>query len=350
MKAGIVQILSALLVSTAVAQAGGLEELDARLSALHAENVALKKLQKIQSLEKENAELRRQIGVGAESASPRAATPSPGTKVHFGPTEYIDVSGQRRSIAAPLQPAYAKVIPASPDPAISASRWVGAYVGAHVGAAAGDWPYRMHGSSSFQSTYYVANPVCCGGTNVPYTSTTTYDSDTVAGPLGAVVGGQAGYRWQMGQLVFGPEFDLSASTAQQTKTTTVTYVTTSNPPFYPRQQYTGQSNVTASLDWIASARAQLGIAFGNLLFFGTGGFAVAGADIQSSWSASNKSFYPIGYIIGGGLEWAANENISLRMEYMYLGLQKETWQDQNFTFELDPSTHVVRTAVNWRWQ
>lgn len=353
-------IIAGLLSILGATSARALDELDARLAVLQAENAALKKLQKIEALERENAVLRKQVVSSPAFGGAVAlhAAPVPPQAALRPVTEgYTDFSAQRRPTPAAPVPAYAKA-PAyvSAVPLLAADRWAGGYVGGHAGMGIGEWPYRMHSSSSYSGTSYVPNAVCCGGTYVPYMQTTTTDSSVTSGPLGAIIGVQGGYRWQFGSFVFGPEFDLSASTTKQTRSQPMTYISTYSPPVQPPQQQAYQGVLASSLDWASTLRANVGYAAGDWLLFATGGFAIAGVDVQSSWTNGNRSIYPIGYTVGGGAEWAVGTNLSLRFEYLYLGLQKTTWTDQSTTmgnasttYEISPSTHVVRAGVNWNF-
>lgn len=72
---------------------------------------------------------------------------------------------------------------------------------------------------------------------------------------------------------------------------------------------------------LPSLRARLGYAFGPLLAYGTVG--VAWAKIDNTFNTGTTSTTFNGIVCGGGLEWMATKNISLRGEVLYTDLGKE---------------------------
>ena len=85
------------------------------------------------------------------------------------------------------------------------------------------------------------------------------------GGSGALAGGQIGYNWQKGAVVFGLEADASSSWVDGST-----------------------SGFGHSVDWATSMRGRLGVAFNDnrTMLYGTGGVAWADIDYNSRSSAA----------------------------------------------------------------
>ncbi|MCV5185543.1 outer membrane beta-barrel protein, partial [Escherichia coli] len=81
--------------------------------------------------------------------------------------------------------------------------------------------------------------------------------------------------------------------------------------------------VSPSLDWFGTVRGRLGYAFDRWLVYGTGGFAYGGGS-RSPYAASYPYTLPdtarIGYALGGGVEYALTDHISVKVEGLYVDL------------------------------
>ena len=105
---------------------------------------------------------------------------------------------------------------------------------------------------------------------------------------GGLAGGQIGYNWQAGRVVYGVEADLSGSWID------------------------GANGCCGhSVNWLASVRGRPGLTgFDNrTLFYVTAGAAWADVDYSSVGSFSNTHF---GWVVGGGVERALTPNLSAR--------------------------------------
>src|SRR5690606_18104213 len=95
-------------------------------------------------------------------------------------------------------------------------------------------------------------------------------------------------------------------------------------------------NITTDIEWITTLRARAGIASGNMLFYATGGVAFADVDsdiavqcvgcTNDPHATGSSSEIQIGYALGGGLEWAPLNNVTVRAEYLYLNFGEEKHQ------------------------
>src|SRR5690606_9214241 len=74
---------------------------------------------------------------------------------------------------------------------------------------------------------------------------------------GVIGGAQLGYNFQAGNFVFGIEADISGTGIKGTVTD-------------PDAGY----RVTSRLDWLATVRGRVGMAFDRVFLYGTGGLAV----------------------------------------------------------------------------
>jgi outer membrane immunogenic protein len=130
-----------------------------------------------------------------------------------------------------------------------------------------------------------------------YGSEATSDPQAAKGGFG---GGTLGYNWQYGTFVFGVEADdafgdVSSSVA--------------SPDF----------TATAKIDNLATVRGRVGVAFDQVLLYGTGG--VAWADTKYSFSGFgltlNDNHTQTGWVAGAGVEWMFMPRWSLKAEYLY---------------------------------
>jgi outer membrane immunogenic protein len=140
---------------------------------------------------------------------------------------------------------------------------------------------------------------------------------------GAFGGGQIGYNWQRGRLVFGIEGDFQGSD-----------INSSNSGL-----------VGSDMDWFSTVRGRVGLANGPLLIYGTGG--VAFADITNRFTVVEDSDTKTGYAVGGGLEYAFAPNWSAKAEYLFLGFGDDTVAGT--TIKVDDDVHTARVGLNYHF-
>jgi outer membrane immunogenic protein len=163
--------------------------------------------------------------------------------------------------------------------------WSGFYVGLHLGGA--------NGNSEW--TDLVAGPI--GGHS----------------PTGFVGGGQAGYNFQRGAWVFGPEVSLSGSTVDGRHLDT---------------QFQGPSPQydKSAVDLFGAATGRLGYSWGPLLTYAKAGIGWAHTTYSlNGYYAPNLQFAVgddtrIGPTVGAGLAYALSPSWSAFLEYDYLRL------------------------------
>ena len=132
-------------------------------------------------------------------------------------------------------------------------------------------------------------------------------------------GGQAGFNYQVDNLVFGVESDFDWLGNSHT----------GNGVLIPA---IGTLQVTSNNNWVTTLAARFGVAFNAVLLYGkagggwvgNNGFTVTNLTTGASFTGSN-SFTEGGWLLGAGLEWAFADNWSARFEYDYLGLNGRTF-------------------------
>ena len=188
--------------------------------------------------------------------------------------------------------------------------WTGFYVGLNAGGVWGNGSTSITGTPSF---------LALGPGLVPG----TINNNSSAGFIG---GGQVGYNYQMGAVVFGGEADIDGTSLSRSGSFTSVATLGKGGP-------TLTTNGSARLDYLGTVRGRLGFAaWDRLLLYATGGLAYGGAHTSGSvfangtgevWQGSNNPTR-VGWTIGGGAEYAITDNISIRAEYLYYNLGKQT--------------------------
>jgi outer membrane immunogenic protein len=129
-------------------------------------------------------------------------------------------------------------------------------------------------------------------------------------------GGQLGYNYQVGNVVFGVEgfFDGIASGNNNTSNIVTGLA---------GHQFQGDANAT----WASTVAGRLGFTgpgFDHWLFYAKGGGGWVGSDAKISdltngLSVSSSSSQG-GWMAGAGIEWAFAPNWTARVDYQYIGL------------------------------
>lgn len=131
---------------------------------------------------------------------------------------------------------------------------------------------------------------------------------------GFTAGVELGYNYQIGMVVLGIETDIGGVTGSTRRFSTGTVL--GGVPFGMTQ--------SAANGLFGTVRGRAGIAFDRVLVYGTGGLVYTSgryllnysdgvAPAFGSATAGNK----IGYTVGGGIEYALNNNWSVKGEFLY---------------------------------
>jgi outer membrane immunogenic protein len=132
---------------------------------------------------------------------------------------------------------------------------------------------------------------------------------------GVLGGGQVGCNYQFApNWVIGIEGDGEAANI---KGDAIHGDTFTNPLTGAREPVSGR--VHAQTDWIASATGRLGWTWDRVMLYAKGGAAWErfkySADLPNFAEQIGTSVTPLGWTIGGGVEWAFWDNWSAKVEY-----------------------------------
>ncbi|MFK7792786.1 MAG: outer membrane protein [Devosiaceae bacterium] len=176
------------------------------------------------------------------------------------------------------------------------SRWTGVYVGAHIGHGWLDTYDDLVGAKENTESF-----------------------------LG---GGFAGYSYQSGNLVLGAEVDFSLSAFERQRILNV--------------------EVGLVTDYLSSARARVGGAFGDFHLYATGGLFVGHVRLESSITNIISDTHQFGYIYGAGAEYALNPDWTVGVE----AVRHELFADDYVlatTFEATGNIDVVRARFSYQF-
>jgi outer membrane immunogenic protein len=185
-------------------------------------------------------------------------------------------TGSTAAIAADLTTPY--VAPSSYS--VSGFDWSGFYVGVAGG---------------YGTSHFTATSVATGVVN---------SADHGGGMLGVTVGANT----QFDQFVLGVEGDVLWSGMGGSGACSAA------PAF----------SCSSSVDWQGTLRARAGFAVDSVLLFATGGLAFGGVSASTNGAAApatgSYSGTGVGFTVGGGIELAVTEQVSLKAEYAYTDL------------------------------
>jgi outer membrane immunogenic protein len=232
----------------------------------------------------------------------------------------LSVAVAQSAFAADFAPPIYKDLPMPP-----AFSWTGFYVGVNGG---GGWGQTSH-TASF------------GATGALPLTTGYFDVD------GGLAGGTFGYNYQIGHWVLGAETDLDWSDIKGTQSRNVIVAGTA-----------GQFSLSSELMWLDTTRVRVGWANDRVLFYGTAGGAFGGLQTNANASASlvgagggvtamsGDTQTRFGWTVGAGIEYAFLNNLSAKVEYMYVDLGT---QNQLLVDAVKFNTNIVRAGLNLRF-
>lgn len=248
---------------------------------------------------------------------------------------------------------------AAPDPDMS---WTGGYVGVTAGAILSD--------NSDASVIATDIPFAD-----PYAQFKAARKKDEAGFTGGVT---AGYNYQVGTFVAGVEVDYNWSNSERQSHFDATLPAAVNVLGIPvTGNYHATGVVRSKLESHGSLRLRAGLlATPSLLIYATGGVATGNVKSNANFSADvdvavagfNLGTFDLGSIaarktktlwgwaIGGGVEYALAQNVSIKAEYLYVDLGEKNYTIANQAYDgFDASVkqknqfHVVRAGVNYRF-
>jgi outer membrane immunogenic protein len=158
-------------------------------------------------------------------------------------------------------------------------------------------------------------------------------------------GGQLGYNYQVGNVVFGVEGFFDGIASGNNTSNVVTGLA--------GHQFRG----TANAIWASSVAGRLGFTgagFDHWLFYAKGGGGWVGydatvSDLTNGLSAKTTSSQG-GWMAGGGIEWAFAPNWTARVDYQFIGLNgfsvAPTFVADRFVVN-NPNVQTVTFGINY---
>lgn len=107
--------------------------------------------------------------------------------------------------------------------------------------------------------------------------------------------------------------------------------------------------ITQSIDWIATLRGKVGFDGGAFMPYLTAGLAIAGATRYSSGPDVSDTQTHVGWAAGAGVEFAATEDVSINLEYLYTDLGEKEYDTGGVPPTVALTAHQVRVGVNWHF-
>lgn len=146
-------------------------------------------------------------------------------------------------------------------------------------------------------------------------------------PSNFVGGVQAGYNQQLpNKFVVGAEADFDYSALEG------------------KASSTGTAGNKARLDTLATVRGRVGYAFDRVMPYVTAGYA-GGNEKVTIPGSNNSSGWRNGYAVGAGVDYAITNNVSARVEGLYVALENKT----TAVGKLGNDLGIVRTALNYKF-
>lgn len=175
---------------------------------------------------------------------------------------------------------------------------------------------------------------------------------------GFVGGGQVGYNYQFGQFVAGVETDIAYTDFRDSNTVITPQLVTGAPL---------ANTFSSRLNYLGTVRGRIGVTYDRALFYATGGFAYGESEhrVDMLGAAGNLQFsgnrteVKTGYAVGAGLEYAVTNNFTVRGEYLYYDLGKDTVNvavlpgsggaGTGYNSRFDDKGNIVRVGLNYKF-
>ncbi|MGF7160900.1 outer membrane immunogenic protein [Rhodoligotrophos appendicifer] len=208
--------------------------------------------------------------------------------------------------------------------------WTGIYIGGNVGYGWSDHDQNFPGC--------ICEPPFDKG---DYTFSPNGD--------GFLGGAQIGYNYQFfNNVVIGAEADFQWTDIEGTAKDSDAF---------------GDYRYKSELEWFGTIRGRLGYAFDRVLVYGTGGAAYGKTKVSEKYEDDFDAGFDYGYsgsdtkwgwAAGAGLEYAFTDNLTAKVEYLYVDLGKSKYSGfYNGDFNEDPTVkhtaQTVRVGMNFKF-
>lgn len=223
--------------------------------------------------------------------------------------------------------------------------WAGFHIGIDIGAQLDSNNQSLKVNDPLQSLSgqgATANQAVLLGTHVKSAGSST------------VGGVHAEYLLQQDSLVYGVGVELMAASCKNGSTTGSTL----NDPTQAYPNYFSSISGKNCLNYFSSVTGKIGKAVGNFLFYADGGIAMGGAQSKSTetitnvgnpgapdvWSGS-RSKTMVGYVIGAGVQYAFDKNVSMGLNLEHYDLGKSSYSAQPNAFTAMDQPGVYQSMV-----
>ncbi len=156
---------------------------------------------------------------------------------------------------------------------------------------------------------------------------------------GGLIGGQIGFNWQTGPMVFGIESDADWLGVKGNSAGAGGVCAADGGGLCQTQQ-----------TWLGTTRGRIGYAFDRWLPYVTGG--VAYGSIQAVQPTGSSSTTNAGWTVGGGMEYGFDRNWSAKVEYLHIDLGTATFMGAASgtpTLSVPVTDEIVRAGLNYHW-
>ena len=200
---------------------------------------------------------------------------------------------------------------------------------------AGGLKDREYGSSSIWTGAYWGVHLGGGESNIDWLFTPVNNTRADHSGDGVVGGVHLGYNWQLSSLVLGIEGSATLSGINGDR-------------LCPDETFRCEHEN----HFLGSVRGRLGVAVGSALFYGTGGVGFQRADytIRNATTGavlvSSGKNTDIGWVAGGGLEYALTKHVSARVEYLHYDFGDRSFEGLDETIKLDTTVDTVTVGLS----
>jgi outer membrane immunogenic protein len=237
-------------------------------------------------------------------------------------------------------------MPVYHPPVLLPFTWAGPYFGVNIG---GQW---TNDNISTTTTGLSAAPV--EAASIDSLSPGTLSSS------GAIGGMQAGYNWQFDSAVVGLEVDFDGATANGNRSVS---------GFAGAPPGTALISTVKQPMFITTVRPRVGWAFDHVMVYATAGYAFATYQVVDQFTQfqnvqTGGGLLPVqsdvtgklsGWTAGTGVEYAFYKGMSLKLEYLYVGLGKFDSSPipgpvpSNAVVHHNVSDNIVRLGLNFHF-
>jgi outer membrane immunogenic protein len=238
--------------------------------------------------------------------------------------------------------------PGRTGPVLLPFTWAGPYFGVNIG---GQWTNDKISTTSSGPAFFPGEAAALDAAS-PGTVTSK----------GVIGGMQAGYNWQFDQAVVGLEVDFNGATA----TGNNSVIGIANAP-----AGTALTTTVKQPMFITTVRPRVGWAFDHVMVYATGGYAFATYQVVDSYNfivgmpgtQSDVTAKLSGWTAGAGVEYAFYKGMSLKLEYLYLGMgtfttniatnliagSQATGGPSNIVTRHSLSDNIIRVGLNFHF-